>query len=83
MTQPKASGLGCGLIERILLWVNFGIRTQVNPGYPNVTEQDPSLPCEILVSEESESLAEFILELWAQHRRITTARRFIKKNLDR
>ena len=79
MTPPKASELGCGLIERILLWVNPGMYTQVNPGYPDVTEQDPSLPCEILISEESESLAEFVLELWAQHRRIATARRFIKK----
>ena len=52
---------------------------QVNPGYPDVTEQDPSPPCEILISEESESLAEFVLELWAQHRRIATARSFIKK----
>ena len=55
------------------------MHTQVNPGYPDVTEQDPSLPCEILISEESESLAEFVLELWAQHRRIAKARRFIKK----
>ena len=78
MTSPKASEFGCGLIERILLWVNPGMHTQVNPGYPDVTEQDPSLPCEILISEESESLADFVLELWAQHRRIVTARRFIK-----
>ena len=62
---PKASELGCGLIERILLWVSFGMHTQVNPVYPDVTEQDPSLPCEILISEESESLEEFVLELWA------------------
>ena len=55
------------------------MHTQVNPGYPDVTEQDPSLPCEILISEESESLAEFVLELWAQHRRIATARSFIKR----
>ena len=80
MKPPKASELGCGLIERILLWVNSGMHAQVNPGYP-VTEQDPSLPCETLISEESESLAEFVLELWAQHRRIATARRFIKKKL--
>ena len=53
--------------------------TQVNPGYPDVTEQDPTLPYEFLISEETESLAEFVLELWAQHRRIATARRFIMK----
>lgn len=53
--------------------------TQVNAGYPEVTEQDPSLPTEILIREESESLAEFVLELWAQHRRVAAARRFIEK----
>ena len=51
----------------------------VNAGYPEVTEQDPSLPTEILIREESESLAEFVLELWAQHQRVATARRFIEK----
>ena len=56
-----------------------GAYTQVNTGYPEVTEQDPSLPCEILICEESDSLAEFVLELWAQHRRIATARQFIEK----
>ena len=51
----------------------------LNAGYPEVTEQDPSLPTQILIREESESLVEFVLELWAQHRRIATARRFIEK----
>ena len=79
MKPPKPSELVCGLIERILLWVNSGMHTQVNPGYPGVTEQDPSLLCEILISKESESLPELVLELRAQHRCIATARRFIKK----
>ena len=55
------------------------MHTRVNPGYPDVTEQDPSLPCEILISEESGSIAEFVRELKAQHRRLATARHFIKK----
>ena len=56
-----------------------GMNTQMSPGYPDVTEQDPSLPCEILISEESESQAEFVLEVWAQHRRLGTTWHFIKK----
>ena len=52
---------------------------QVNADYPEVTEQDPSLPPDILIREESESLAEFVLELWAQHCRTAIARYFIEK----
>ena len=45
--------------------------------YPDVTEQDASLSWLTPASEES--LAEFVMELWAQHRRVTKARRIIQK----
>ena len=45
--------------------------------YPDVTEQDASLS--LLTPAREESLAEFVMELWAQHRRVTKARRIIQK----
>ena len=51
----------------------------VNAGYPEMTEHDPSLPTEILTREKSESLIEFVLELWAQNPRVAAALRLIEK----
>ena len=45
--------------------------------YPVVNEQDASLSW--LTPAREESLAEFVMELWAQHRRVTKARRIIQK----
>ena len=45
-------------------------------GYPETTEQDPSVP---MLGDHRERLAKFVGELWAQHRQVVETRRRIDK----
>ena len=47
----------------------------MSAGFPEVTEQDPSLPEQL--GDRNERLANFVMELWAQHRRVLETRRRI------
>ena len=49
----------------------------MSAGFPDVTEQDPSLPGQR--GDRKERLAKFVMELWAQHRRVVETRRRIDK----
>ena len=49
----------------------------MSAGFPEVTEQDPSLPEEL--GDRKERLANFVMELWAQHRHVVETRRRIDK----
>ena len=51
----------------------------MNAGFPEVTEQDPSLPER--PGKRQERLAKFVMELWAQHRQVAETRRHINKRL--
>ena len=46
-------------------------------GYPETTEQDPSVP--IQPADHRERLAKFVSELWAQRRHVVETRRRIEK----
>ena len=72
-------GVRCICLE-LCLWlevVNGHHIIKMKYEYPDMTEQDASLSW--LTPEREESLAEFVMELWAQHRRVTKARRIIQK----
>ena len=49
----------------------------MSAGFPEVTEQDPSLPGQL--GDRKERLAKFVMELWAQHRNVVETRRRIDK----
>ena len=49
----------------------------MSAGFPEVTEQDPSLPEQL--GDRKERLAKFVMELWAQHRNVVETRRRIDK----
>ena len=49
----------------------------MSTGFPEVTEQDPSLPGQL--GDRKERLAKFVMELWAQHRSVVETRRRIDK----
>ena len=49
----------------------------MSAGFPEVTEQDPSLPEKL--GNRKERLAKFVMELWAQHRYVVETRRRIDK----
>jgi|TARA_B100000405_G_scaffold46229_1_gene30376 hypothetical protein len=49
----------------------------MSAGFPEVTEQDPSLPEQL--GDRKERLAKFVMELWAQHRHVVETRRRIDK----
>ena len=49
----------------------------MSAGFPEVTEQDPSLPEQL--GDRNERLANFVMELWAQHRHVVETRRRIDK----
>ena len=51
----------------------------MNAGFPEVTEQAPSLPEQ--PGKRQERLAQIVMELWAQHRQVAETRRHIKKRL--
>ena len=46
-------------------------------GYPETTEQDPSVPMQR--GDHRERLAKFVGELWAQRRHVAETRRRIEK----
>ena len=46
-------------------------------GYPETTEQDPSLPMQ--PGDHRERLAKFVGELWAQRRHVVETRRHIEE----
>ena len=46
-------------------------------GYPETTEQDPSVSMQ--PGDRRERLAKFVGELWAQHRQVVETRRRIDK----
>ena len=46
-------------------------------GYPDMTEQDPSVPMQ--PGDHRERLAKFVGELWAQRRHVVETRRRIDK----
>ena len=46
-------------------------------GYPEITEQDPSVPTP--PGDHREGLAKFVGELWAQRRHVVETRRRIEK----
>ena len=53
----------------------------MSAGFPDVTQQDPSLPGQL--GDRKERLAKFVMELWAQHRHVVeTGRRIDKKLAD-
>ena len=49
----------------------------MSAGFPDLTEQDPSLPGQL--GDRKERLAKFVMELWAQHRYVVETRRRIDK----
>ena len=49
----------------------------MSAGFPDVTQQDPSLPGQL--GDRKERLAKFVMELWAQHRYVVETRRRIDK----
>jgi len=51
----------------------------MNSGFSDMTEQDPALPEQ--VDDRKEQLANFVMELWAQHRHVSETRRRINKRL--
>ena len=69
--------LGCGPRWRIWLSVEFDHSISMSAGFPEVTEQDPSLPEQL--GDRKERLAKFVMELWAQHRQVVETRRRIDK----
>ena len=46
-------------------------------GYPEITEQDPSVPMQH--EDHQKRLAKFVGELWAQRRHVAETRRRIEK----
>ena len=46
-------------------------------GYPEITEQDPSVPMQH--EDQRDRLAKFVSELWAQRRHVVETRRRIEK----
>ena len=48
---------------------------EMNTGFQDTTEQDPSLPEQ--PGDRKERLAKFVMELWAQHRHVLETRRRI------
>ena len=48
---------------------------EMNTGFQDTTGQNPSLPEQ--PGDRKEGLAKFVMELWAQHRRVLETRRWI------
>ena len=48
-------------------------------GYPEITEQGPSVPMQ--PGDHRERLANFVSELWAQRRHVVETRRRIEKKI--